>query len=87
MDSTAARLFDALMACETVEDLDTIARSEILGNPVARVDVSELLTLTARVALDIRAGVYSLGALAHVLRTYTDEARRAPAVRLDGEVA
>jgi hypothetical protein len=75
---TASRLFDALLACETVEQVDTLARAEILGAPVAHVNVDALLSDDAREALDIREGAYSLGSLAHVLRTYTDRHGMSP---------
>lgn len=69
----AADLFDQLMVCESAAQVDELFRAEIVANPVAQVDVSGLLTQDAREALDIRPGTYSLGALAHILRTYTEK--------------
>lgn len=73
LNRLAARLFDELLACETRETVDDLSRGLIIGNPAGMVDISGLLSQDLRETLDIQTRVYTLGALAHRLRTYTEK--------------
>jgi hypothetical protein len=69
----ARELHSALMACESKPQVVAIAARHITGRPIAGVDVSGLLSDTARTELGLPTGCCTLGRLVRALIIHEED--------------